>query len=109
MLGRASTTVITPAVAGNTERILPPLVLYRRLLRAHRKYLPRGARQIGDGYVKAEFHRTKNVENPVQIIGFLTQWQVSLTAIELTIRIIAKRSRASTGRIQKLTLSCSKK
>jgi Complex1_LYR-like len=45
-------------------------------LRAHRKYLPPAARVIGDDYVKAEFRRTKDIDNPVHIIGFLTQWQV---------------------------------
>jgi hypothetical protein len=58
-------------------QVLAPLVLYRRLLRAHRKYLPPAARLIGDDYVKAEFRRTKDTENPVHIIGFLSQWQVS--------------------------------
>jgi Complex1_LYR-like len=57
-------------------QVLPPIALYRRLLRAHRKYLPSAARKLGDEYVKAEFHRTRDVENPVHIIGFLTRWQV---------------------------------
>ena len=57
-------------------QVLPPLQLYRRLLRAHRKYLPPAARVIGDEYVKAEFQRTKDTENPIHIVGFLTQWQV---------------------------------
>jgi hypothetical protein len=57
-------------------QVLGPLPLYRRLLRAHRKYLPAAARLIGDDYVKSEFRRTKDTENPVHIIGFLTQWQV---------------------------------
>ena len=57
-------------------QVLPPLQLYRRILRAHRKYLPPKARLLGDSYVKEEFHRTKNIDNPVHIIGFLTQWQV---------------------------------
>jgi len=59
-------------------QVLPPLKLYRRLLRAHRKYLPPAARVIGDEYVKLEFHRTKDTENPIHIIGFLSQWQVFL-------------------------------
>ena len=56
--------------------VLPPIPLYRRLLRSHRKYLPPAARVIGDEYVKAEFRRTRDSDNPVHIIGFLTQWQV---------------------------------
>ena len=57
-------------------QILAPIPLYRRLLRAHRKYLPPAARLLGDDYVKAEFRRTKETDNPVHIVGFLTQWQV---------------------------------
>jgi len=57
-------------------QVLAPIPLYRRLLRAHRKYLPPAARAIGDDYVKAEFRRTRDTDNPVHIIGFLTQWQV---------------------------------
>lgn len=30
---------------------------------------------MGDLYLKAEFRRHKDVENPIHIIGFLTQWQ----------------------------------
>jgi len=67
-------------------QVLPPLKLYRRLLRAHRKYLPIEARVIGDDYVKAEFRRTKDIENPVHIIGFLTRWQVrTLESISIDI------------------------
>jgi Complex1_LYR-like len=62
-------------------QVLAPLPLYRRLLRAHRKYLPPAARLIGDAYVKAEFRRTKDTDNPVHIIGFLSQWQVPLFAV----------------------------
>jgi len=57
-------------------QVMAPIPLYRRLLRAHRKYLPLAARALGDDYVKAEFHRTKDTDNPVYIIGFLTRWQV---------------------------------
>jgi len=30
---------------------------------------------MGDLYVKAEFRRTKDIDNPLQIIAFLSQWQ----------------------------------
>lgn len=59
---------------------MAPIPLYRRLLRAHRKYLPPAARALGDDYVKAEFRRTKDTDNPVHIIGFLSQWQVFIDA-----------------------------
>lgn len=55
--------------------ILPPIPLYRRLLRAHRKILPPRERLLGDEYVKSEFRAHKNIDNPVQIIGFLSEWQ----------------------------------
>ncbi|KAK0476408.1 hypothetical protein IW261DRAFT_1491093 [Armillaria novae-zelandiae] len=57
--------------------LLPPIVLYRRLLRAHRS-LPDGMRSLGDDYVKAEFHRHREVTNPLHIIGFLSQWKAYL-------------------------------
>ena len=55
--------------------LLPPIPLYRRILRGHRKYLPREMRVLGDEYVKSEFRAHRNVENPVHIIGFLSEWQ----------------------------------
>lgn len=55
--------------------LLPPLVLYRRILRAHKK-LPQDVRFLGDQYVKSEFHAHKTTDNPLYIVGFITQWQV---------------------------------
>jgi hypothetical protein len=55
--------------------LLPPIPLYRRLLRIHRKKLDPESRLFGDTYLKAEFRRHKDVENPLHIVGFLTQWQ----------------------------------
>ena len=57
--------------------LLPPLPLYRHLLRAHRR-LPYEMRSLGDDYVKAEFRRHKEVTNPVYIMGFLSQWKMYL-------------------------------
>ncbi|KAF9431044.1 acetate non-utilizing protein 9 [Podila epigama] len=57
------------------KALTPPLTLYRQILRAHRVHLPGQFRVLGDGYVKAEFHRHKNVDNPLYIVGFLEQWQ----------------------------------
>ncbi|KAK4110400.1 ACN9-domain-containing protein [Canariomyces notabilis] len=62
--------------------LLPPIHLYRRLLRAHRKHLPPEMRLLGDEYVKAEFRAHRNVENPVHMIGFLTEWQLYAQKIE---------------------------
>jgi hypothetical protein len=48
--------------------LLPPIPLYRRLFRAHRKHLPREMRVLGDQYIKNEFRAHRNVENPVHIV-----------------------------------------
>jgi hypothetical protein len=77
-------------------QVLPPLRLYRRILRAHRKYLPPAARLLGDRYVKEEFHRTKDTDNPVHVIGFLTQWQVIPYQHSLLILGILSASRRQT-------------
>ncbi|KAI0636263.1 ACN9-domain-containing protein [Trametes polyzona] len=60
--------------------LLPPLPLYRRILRAHR-HLPHEMRSLGDDYVKAEFRRHKDITNKVHIIGFLSQWKMYLDQI----------------------------
>lgn len=71
----------TSAGAGSALRpaplaLLPPIQLYRRLLRAHRHRLTRDERILGDQYVKSEFRAHRNVENPMHIVGFLTEWQL---------------------------------
>ena len=62
--------------------LLPPIPLYRRLLRAHRKFLPTEMRLLGDQYVKSEFRAHRSVENPIHIIGFLKEWQTYAQAVE---------------------------
>ena len=62
--------------------LLPPIPLYRRLLRAHRKHLPHDMRVLGDEYIKSEFRAHREVENPVHIVGFLTEWQTYAQQIE---------------------------
>lgn len=37
---------------------------------------------MGDMYVKAEFRAHQNVDNPVHMIGFLSQWQLYAQQIE---------------------------
>lgn len=49
--------------------LLPPIPLYRRLFRAHRKHLPREMRLLGDEYIKSEFRQHREVENPVHIVS----------------------------------------
>lgn len=64
------------------EPLLPPLKLYRAILRAHRTKLPVELRFLGDEYVKAEFKAHKSTDNPLHIVGFLTQWQDYLRSID---------------------------
>jgi hypothetical protein len=62
--------------------LLPPIPLYRRILRGHRKHLPPEQRIIGDKFVKKEFRDHKDAENPIHIVGFLTEWQLYAQQIE---------------------------
>ncbi|ELU40934.1 complex 1 domain-containing protein [Rhizoctonia solani AG-1 IA] len=39
-------------------------------------------RILGDDYVKAEFKRHQKIDNPVHIIGFLSQWKMYLDQME---------------------------
>ncbi|KAF1988336.1 putative ACN9 family domain-containing protein [Aulographum hederae CBS 113979] len=61
--------------------LLPPIPLYRRVLRCHRK-LPVQMRLLGDEYVKSEFRAHKDSNNPIHIIGFLTEWQSYVQQVE---------------------------
>ncbi|KAJ5495840.1 Succinate dehydrogenase assembly factor 3 [Penicillium diatomitis] len=81
--------------------IPPPLQLYRRILRAHRRLDPE-LRVLGDSYVKKEFRAHRTAENPLHIvcgedrsscfvwresesrdgIGFLTEWQLYVQKME---------------------------
>ncbi|GAB5591273.1 hypothetical protein Unana1_06173 [Umbelopsis nana] len=65
----------------NFKPLIPPLVLYRNILRAHRE-LPPALRAVGDDYVKAEFKRHKDVENPAYIVGFLSEWERYLDTVK---------------------------
>lgn len=49
--------------------LLPPIPLYRAILRTHRKRLGVEERVLGDMYVKAEFRAHKGIDNPVQIVS----------------------------------------
>lgn len=62
--------------------LLPPIPLYRRLFRAHRHKLPPEERLLGDQYIKAEFRAHRDVENPMHIVGFLTEWQLYAQKLE---------------------------
>ncbi|SCV02956.1 LANO_0G01266g1_1 [Lachancea nothofagi CBS 11611] len=60
--------------------LLPPLPLYRRILRVHQN-LPAPQRELGDQYVKNEFKLHKGTTNPLHIVGFLASWQDYLHVI----------------------------
>ncbi|EEP76133.1 acetate non-utilizing protein 9 [Uncinocarpus reesii 1704] len=78
----SSSTITSPSSLRPAPlALLPPLPLYRRLLRAHRK-LPRELRLLGDEYIKAEFRAHRDVENPIHIVGFLTEWQLYAQKLE---------------------------
>ncbi|KAH6619704.1 hypothetical protein B0J18DRAFT_252043 [Chaetomium sp. MPI-SDFR-AT-0129] len=81
-LFQASALNATKGLTTGPLALLPPIYLYRRLLRAHRKHLPSEMRLLGDEYVKAEFRAHRDVENPVHLIGFLTEWQLYAQKIE---------------------------
>ena len=49
--------------------LLPPIPLYRRILRSHRK-LPLEERVLGDIYIKKEFRAHRDIDNPVHIVGW---------------------------------------
>ncbi|KAL4909209.1 succinate dehydrogenase assembly factor 3, mitochondrial [Aspergillus multicolor] len=62
--------------------LLPPIPLYRRILRVHRRKLDPEMRILGDSYVKSEFRAHRSTENPLHIIGFLTEWQLYAQKLE---------------------------
>lgn len=76
----------TSARGGNGLRpeplaLLPPIPLYRRLFRAHRRHLPQQMRVLGDEYIKHEFRAHRNVDNPAHLVScraILFSIQVSL-------------------------------
>ena len=61
----ARTTPLRPAPLA----LLPPIPLYRRLLRAHRHKLRPEERLLGDQYIRTEFRAHRNVDNPVHIVS----------------------------------------
>lgn len=75
LLAAPVTQPFRPGRRAQTVNLLPPIPLYRRLLRIHRKKLSPEERLFGDTYLKAEFRRHRDIENPLHIVGFLTEWQ----------------------------------
>ncbi|KAH6610959.1 hypothetical protein Trco_000979 [Trichoderma cornu-damae] len=64
----ASASAMQSGLSPKPMALLPPIPLYRRLLRAHRKHLPTEMRLLGDEYVKAEFRAHRNVDNPAHLM-----------------------------------------
>lgn len=79
-LAQSASQQPTAEVQAASRMILPPIQLYRCLLRAHRS-LPPEMRSLGDDYVKAEFRRHQKIDNPIQIVGFCSQWKMYLDAL----------------------------
>ena len=75
LLAAPATAPFRPGQRAPALALLPPIPLYRRLLRIHRKRLGAEERVFGDTYLKAEFRRHRDIENPLHIVGFLTEWQ----------------------------------
>lgn len=88
----------TPASIGSKSSLsealalLPPLQLYRRILRVHRKLDPE-MRVLGDSYVKKEFRAHRTAENPLHIVRYTGRWDVELFQWEL--ESVRKKTNAS--------------
>ncbi|BEI81874.1 hypothetical protein CcaverHIS002_0210340 [Cutaneotrichosporon cavernicola] len=78
---RATAGRVPLSLTQASAQLIPPIPLYRRLLRVHRS-LPHEMRFMGDAYVKSEFRATRSTDNPVHIVAFLTQWKAYLEEIE---------------------------
>ncbi|KAL0083672.1 hypothetical protein J3Q64DRAFT_1809955 [Phycomyces blakesleeanus] len=82
-----------PRAVREAKILLAPMELYRQILRVHR-CLPPAMRSLGDDYVKAEFRRHKDVDNPVHLIGFVSQWQEYLDTLKVQTAPIKTESSA---------------
>lgn len=61
------------------------VLLYRSILKAHKKYLPTDMKALGDAYVKTEFRLHKTAETQ-QVQMFMKEWQIYLDQILTTAR-----------------------
>src|SRR3569833_3286472 len=70
MLATAARTLASAVAPSSASlrglHLLPPIPLYRRLLRAHRRHLPREMRALGDKYVASEIRAHREEEKPAQ-------------------------------------------
>lgn len=58
------------------------VVLYRAILKVHRRSLPPALRTLGDEYVRAEFRLHKKVEKPEALRNFFGEWERYLETIK---------------------------
>lgn len=68
VLRLAKAATMQKGLRSDPMALLPPIPLYRRLLRAHRKFLPTEMRVLGDEYIKAEFRAHRKVDNPAHLV-----------------------------------------
>lgn len=68
LLMAAQSTMGSKSSLSQALALLPPLHLYRRILRVHRRKLDPEMRLLGDQYVKSEFRAHKTAENPLHIV-----------------------------------------
>ena len=62
------------------------IVLYRNILRAHKRYLPPEMKELGDSYVKSEFNLFKKVADEGQLNEFFFEWNQYLNQLMQTAR-----------------------
>ncbi|GKY91782.1 acetate non-utilizing protein 9 [Mayamaea pseudoterrestris] len=62
-----------------------PPVLFRSILRAHKRHLPTDLRSLGDVYVKQEFRLHKTAK-PEQALQFMNEWSHYLDQLSMTAR-----------------------
>lgn len=62
------------------------ILLYRSILKAHKKYLPMDMKALGDKYVKTEFRLHKEATEVDQVQTFMKEWQTYLDQILVTAR-----------------------
>ena len=61
-------------------------LLYRSILRAHKRYLPQEMKGLGDSYVKSEFNMFKKVTDEAQLKEFYSEWKQYLDQLMQTAR-----------------------
>lgn len=70
-----------PPISKGIGKLLPPLQLYKRIVKVHNK-MPPGLSDLGKSFVKSEFKQHKDIDNAYEIVAFLSQWQQYLLLLE---------------------------